>query len=57
MIVDCSWCEGPIETSNRTHPGYCSPTCRALDHQNRVIARIKRRQRIHENRQRWSAPR
>lgn len=23
----CDWCEGWIETSNRTHPGYCSPGC------------------------------
>ncbi len=31
----CRWCGGYIETSNRAHPGYCSPGCRDAEQQER----------------------
>ncbi len=42
MSGTCDWCGGYIETSNRSHPGYCSPDCRDAEQQERRDARRRR---------------
>ncbi len=39
MNPTCDWCGGWIETSNRNHPGYCSPGCRDAEQQERRNSR------------------
>ncbi len=45
MIPICSHCDSPIEQTNRRHPGYCSPDCRASHHTQRETLRRQARER------------
>ncbi len=55
MTPVCTYCDGWIETSNRSHPGYCSPTCRDRTRATRDRATAEQAQRRADRRQQAEA--